>query len=121
MSDYLIKIGNTKLRYILRGGYNIQENQDIVLDSKVMADGTERRNIAEKKKTTIGITFSQIDGATLQSYIALWEEDFIAEYWSKDDRTYKTATFRVNDKPSNSMLYSPDEIYDEFEVVLESV
>lgn len=121
MSDYLIKIGSTKLRYILRGGYNIQENQDIVLDSKTMADGTERRNIAEKKKTTIGITFSQIDGATLKSYIDLWQEDFTAEYWSKDDREYKTGTFRVNDKPSNSMLYSPDEIYDEFEVVLESV
>ena len=121
MSDYLIKIGNTKIRYILRGGYNIQENQDIVLESKTMADGTERRNIAEKKKTTIGITFSQIDGATLQSYIALWQGDFQMEYWSKDDRTYKIATFRLSETPTNSMLYSKDEIFDEFDVVLESV
>ena len=68
MQDYLIKIGNTKLNYILRGGYNIQENQDIVLDKKTMADGTERRNIAEKKKTTISIKFSQIDGLTLKNY-----------------------------------------------------
>lgn len=121
MSDYLVKIGSTKLRYILRGGYNIQENQDIVLESKTMADGTERRNIAEKKKTTIGITFSQIDGVTLKSYIDLWQGDFEAEYWSKDDRTYKTGTFRLSETPANSMLYSKDEIYDEFEVVLESV
>ena len=28
MSDYLIKIGDTKLKYILRGGYEIQENQE---------------------------------------------------------------------------------------------
>lgn len=121
MSDYLIKIGNTKLRYILRGGYNIQENQDIVLESKTMADGTERRNVAGKKKTIISITFSQIDGATLQEYISLWQGDFEAEYWSKDERTYKTATFRLNEMPTNSMLYSNDEIFDEFEVVLESV
>lgn len=121
MSDYLVKIGTTKLRYILRGGYNIQENQDIVLESKTMADGTERKNIAEKKKTTIGITFSQIDGVTLKSYIDLWQGDFTAQYWSKDDRTYKTATFRLSEMPTNSMLYSKDEIYDEFDIVLESV
>lgn len=121
MSDYLIKIGDTKLKYILSGGYEIQENQEIILSKKTMADGTERRNIAEKRKTTIKITFSQIDGATLQSYCKLWLEDFNAEYWSKDDRMYKTAIFRVENKPTNAMLYSPDEIFDEFDVVLESV
>ena len=121
MQDYLIKIGNTKLRYILRSGYQIQENQDIVLATLTMADGTKRRNIAEKKKTTISITFSQIDGQTLQSYCNLWLNDFEATYWSKDSRQYKTGTFRVSDKPSNSMLYSVDEIYDEFTVEMESV
>jgi hypothetical protein len=121
MQDYLIKIGETKLKYILSGGYDIQENQDIILSKKTMADGTERRNIAEKKKTTIKIKFSQIDGATLQQYSNLWKNDFEANYWSKDERTYKTATFRVNTKPTNSVLYSVDEIYDEFTVTLESV
>lgn len=121
MSNYLFKVGNTKLQYILRGGYNIQENQDIVLDSKTMADGTERRNIAEKKKTTINIKFSQIDGATLTSYITLLQGDFSGTYWSKDTRTYKTATFRLNEQPTNSMLYSPNEIFDEFEITLETV
>ena len=127
MSDYLLKIfvnqqdEGTKIRYILKGGYQIQENQEIILAKKTMADGTERRNIAEKKKTTIKIKLSRIDGATLQSYCNLWLNDFEAEYWSKDDRIYKTATFRVEKKPTNSMLYSPDEIFDEFDVTLESV
>ena len=121
MSDYLIKIGNTKLRYILRSGYQIQENQEIILAKKIMADGTVRRNIAEKKKTTIKIKFSQIDGDTLQTYCNLWLNDFTAEYWSKDDRTYKTGLFRVEKKPSNAMLYSPDEIFDDFDIVMESV
>lgn len=121
MIDYLIKIGNTKLRYILSGGYQIQENQDIVLAKKTMADGTVRKNIAEKKKTIINITFSQIDGATLKEYNELWKKDFTAEYWSKDDRAYKTALFRVETKPTNAMLSSTREIFDEFEVSMESV
>lgn len=121
MSDYLIKIGTTKLKYILRGGYEIQENQDIVLAKATMADGTERRNIAEKKKTTIKLTFSQIDGSTLLTYSALWQNDFTASYWSKDTRTYKVGTFRVNTKPANQMLYSKNEIYDEFGITMESV
>lgn len=121
MSDYLLKIGNTKLKYILSGGYQIQENQEIILSTKVMADGTERRNIAEKRKTIIKIQFSQIDGITLKNYNDLWQEDFTAEYWSKDDRMYKTALFRLSKKPSNSMLNSPKEIFDEFDITMESV
>lgn len=121
MSDYLIKIGDTKLKYILSGGYQIQENQEIILAKKTMADGTERRNIAEKRKTTIKIKFSQIDGTTLQEYSSLWQNDFNVEYWSKDDRIYKTAVFRLSKKPSNSILYSVKEIFDEFDVTLESV
>ena len=121
MSDYLVKIEDTKLRYILSGGYQIQENQEIVLSKKIMADGTERRNVAEKRKTTIEISFSQIDGETLYQYSKLWQNDFNAEYWSKDDRMYKTAVFRLSKKPTNSMLYSPTEIYDEFDITMESV
>lgn len=121
MSDYLLKIGTTKLKYILRGGYEIQENQEIVLAKATMADGTERRNIAEKKKTTIKVKFSQIDGLTLKEYNTLWKNDFSLNYWSKDDREYKTATFRLVKKPSNAVLYSPNEIYDEFSVEMESV
>jgi hypothetical protein len=121
MSDYLIKISDTKLRYILSGGYKIKESQDIILSTKTMADGTVRRNIAEQKKTTIQITFSQIDGETLRQYNELWKNDFSLYYWSKDDRMYKTGIFRVNEKPTNSMLNSIKEIFDEFDITMESV
>lgn len=121
MEDYLIKIGNVKLKYILRSGYDIKENQEIVLAEATMADGTKRRNIAEKRRTFIKIKFSQIDGKTLQDYNNLWQNDFEATYWSKDDRVYKTATFRVENKPTNSVLYTKKEIYDEFEVEMETV
>ena len=121
MKDYLVKINDVALKFILSGGYQIQENQEIVLATATMADGTERRNIAEKRKTIIKIKFSQIDGETLQQYINLWNNDFEMEYWSKDERLYKTGTFRLESKPANSMLYSTKEIYDEFEVAMESV
>lgn len=121
MKDYLVKINGIKLKYILSKGYKIQENQEIVLAKKTMADGTERRNIAEKRKTVIEIEFSQIDGITLKEYSSLWQEDFEAEYWSKDERTYKTGIFRLDKKPANEMIYSVDEIYDEFSITLESV
>ena len=121
MNDYLIKINDIKLNYILSKGYQIQENQEIILAKKIMADGTERRNIAEKRKTTIKIKFSRIDGLTLQEYSNLWKNDFNAEYWSKDERTYKTGIFRVSKKPNNSIINSTKEIFDEFEIVMESV
>lgn len=121
MSDYLIKIKGTKLKYILSGGYQIQENQEIVLSKKTMADGTERRNIAEKRKTSIKIKFSQIDGTTLQEYSKLWQDDFETEYWSKDDRIYKTGVFRLDKKPTNSVLNSTNEVFDEFDISMESV
>ena len=121
MEDYLLKIDETKLKYILRGGYNIQENQDIVLAKETMSDGTVRRNIAEKKKTTIQVEFSQIDGQTLMEYNKLWKDDFKLTYWSKDERIYKTGMFRLEDKPENSLLLSTKEIYDEFDIEMESI
>ena len=62
MKDYLLKIGTTKLKYILRGGYEIQEDQEIVLAKITTADGTERRNIASSwtwKFATMNLTASR--------------------------------------------------------------
>ena len=53
-----------------------------------MADGTLRRNIAEKKKVVIKIKFTKIDGTTLADYLTLMEEDFEA--------TLDTAQYRHN-------------------------
>ena len=55
MSDYLIKFGDTKLKYILSGGYEIQENQEIILAKKVMADGTE---VIKEFDTDGNVTFT---------------------------------------------------------------
>ena len=39
----------------------------------------------------------------------------------QDDRMYKTGVFRLENKPTNAMLYSVKEIFDEFEITMESV
>lgn len=86
-----------------------------------MADGTERRNVAEKKKITIKIKFTKIDSDRLSNYLSLMDGDFEATYYSPKYKTTKTATFRLVDKPDISMIGTYIDLYEEFEVELESV
>lgn len=86
-----------------------------------MADGTERRNIAEKKKIIIKIQFTKIDGTTLADYLGLMENDFEAVYYSPKYKTKKTATFRLKEKPDIEMIGSYIDLYEEFDIELESV
>lgn len=86
-----------------------------------MADGTIRRNIAEKKKVTIKIKFTKIDSNTLAEYLTLMEEDFEATYYSPKYKINKTTTFRLTDKPSIEMIGSYLDMYEEFDVAMESV
>lgn len=99
----------------------MQEDQDIVLKKITMADGTERRNIAEKKKVTISLKFGKIDVDNLSSYLTLMENDFSATYYSFKYKTYKTATFRLNDKPNIEMIGTYLNILEDFSLILESV
>lgn len=86
-----------------------------------MADGTERRNIAEKKKVTITLKFGKIDVDNLSSYLTLMEDDFSATYYSFKYKTHKTATFRLKDKPNIEMIGSYLDILEDFNLTLESV
>lgn len=86
-----------------------------------MADGTKRRNIAEKKKVTIKIKFTKINGTTLANYLVLMQEDFEATYYSPKYKTYKTATFRLTEKPDIEMIGTYIDLYEEFDIELESV
>ena len=104
-----------------KNGYGLKEDQDIVLSTLTMADGTERRNIAEKKKVTISLKFTKIDGNTLSNYLLLMDNDFKATYYSVKYKTTKTATFRLTEKPNIEMIGSYLDILEEFDVNLESV
>ena len=99
----------------------MQEDQDKVLSTLTMADGTERRNIAEKKKVTINLKFTKIDVNTLSNYLVLMDGDFQANYYSFKYKTTKTATFRLSEKPNIEMIGSYLDLLEEFDVTLESV
>lgn len=105
----------------MKNGYIIKEDEDIVLAKLTMADGTTRRNIAEKKKITIRIKFTKIEGTTLASYLSLMGDDFSATYYSPKYKTNKTATFRLKDKPDIEMIGTYIDLYEEFDIKMESV
>lgn len=119
--DNVFQIGTTPIKYLRKNGYIIKEDQDKVLKTLTMADGTERRNIAEKKEVSIKLKFTKIDVDTLAEYLLLMDGDFEAKYRSLKYKTQKTATFRLKEKPDIEMIGSYLSILEEFEVTLESV
>lgn len=86
-----------------------------------MADGTIRRNIAEKKRVSISLKFTKIDNNTLSNYLILMENDFEAIYYSPKYKVHKTAIFRLVEKPIIELINSYLELYEEFDLELESV
>ena len=86
-----------------------------------MADGTIRKNIAEKKKVVIKIKFTKIDGTTLANYLTLMEKDFEATYYSPKYKMHKTAVFRLKEKPDIQLIGTYIDLYEEFDIELESV
>lgn len=116
-----MQIGSTPIKFLQKNGYAIQEDEDKVLSTLTMADGTERRNIAEKKKVTINLKFTKIDGNTLSNYLTLMDNDFQATYYSVKYKITKTATFRLTKKPTVEIIGTYLDILEEFEVALESV
>ena len=117
----VFQIGNTILDNILKNGYSIKEDEDIILSEMTMADGTKRQNIAEKKKTIVRIRFTKINSETLATYLTLMENDFEATYYSPKYKINKTATFRLSEKPDIEMIGSYIDLFEEFEIQLESV
>lgn len=105
----------------MKNGYSIKEDIDIVLSELTMADGTTRRNIAEKKKVTIKIKFTKIDGETLSKYLTLMQEDFNATYYSPKYKTHKEALFRLTEKPDIEVIGSYIDLFEEFDIDMESV
>lgn len=117
----VFQIGDVKLDNILKNGYLIKEDENIVLSEITMADGTKRQNIAEKKKIIIKIRFTKINSETLATYLNLMNDDFEATYYSPKYKNNKTATFRLREKPDIEMIGSYIDLFEEFEIQLESV
>ena len=116
----LLKHGDFEFHHILSSGYNILENEPVVLSETVMADGSIKRNYGEMPKTNIKIKFSQLDKEAYTQYMShfLNNED-IYTYFSPRSQTMLTKKFFVK-FPENSMVYGSDteQTYEEFEIEL---
>lgn len=121
MIDGVLIIDGVNIQHILKNGYYVQENQPIVLSEKVMADGTTRQNIAEKKKTIITLNLSKMYGDNISKYLQLFLGDREVKYYSPTYKEMKIAIFRVPEKPTVEMILAELDLYEEFEVILESV
>lgn len=117
MEDYLIKKETYKFSDILSEGYEFDE-QAVVLNKSIKADGSIKVIYASYNTITIGIKLGQLDGETIKEY----NDNFIDgeyEVWNPNTRSYKKYNFIVT-KGSKKLVYSKyGERYAEFDVVLE--
>lgn len=117
MEDYLIKKGTYKFSNILTEGYEFDE-QPVVLNKSIKADGSIKIIYASYNTLTIGINIGQLNGSTIKEY----SERFVDgeyEVWNPNTRSYKKYNFIVT-KGSKNLIYSKyGESYSEFDVILE--
>ena len=116
----LLKHGNFEFKNILRGGFNILEDEPEVISETKMANGTIKRNYGDMPKTSIKIKFGQLNKVTYKEYISHFcNNEDIYTYFSPKYQTMLTKKFFVS-FPETSILYASDEnqTYDEFEVIL---
>lgn len=98
MEDYLVKIGDFKLKHILVEGYDLQEEEPSVDEEAVMADGTLRRSYSNYKKTSLNVTLSDMNQNTLKRYLDVLKSNNELEvtYFSYKNNCYKTKMFFVD-------------------------
>ena len=114
---YLLKKDNFEFENILSENY-IFDEQPVVLKKSTMANGNIRIIYADHTSLKIKIKFGRLDGATIKSY----DEKLVDgeySYWDSNTRTHKAANFIVS-KDAKSMITSKNnEMYNDFEVILE--
>ena len=116
----LLKHEDFEFHHILSGGFNIIEDEPEVLSQTTMADGSIKSNYGNMPKTSIKITFSQLNKETYTEYLSHFvNNEDIYTYFSPRQQKMLTKKFIVK-FPESSMLFGSDveQTYDEFEIEL---
>ena len=119
----LLKHGNFVFSNILRGGYNILENEPNIINETIMANGSKRRNYGLMPKTNIKIKFGELTKELFQEYMSHFSQnEDIYSYFSPRSQTMLTKKFAIS-FPESTLLYANDteQKYDEFEVELKQI
>lgn len=115
----LLKHGNFEFKNILSGGYDITEDKPDILSESTMADGSIRRNYGKMPKTSIKVTFSQLNKDTYKEYMShfLQNED-VYSYFSPKQQKMLTKKFFITFPEMFILSTTKNHRYDEFEVEL---
>lgn len=116
----LLKHGDFEFKNILSGGYNIIEDEPDVLSEATMADGSIRRNYGKMPKTSIKVTFSQLNKDTYKEYMSHFSQnEDVYSYFSPKQQKMLTKKFYVTFPEMSILSTTKSHRYDEFEVTLE--
>lgn len=115
----LLKHGTFEFKNILSGGFNIVEDKPEILSEVTMADGSIRRNYGKMPKTSIKITFSQLNKETYKEYMSHFVKDEdVYSYFSPKNQEMLTKKFFITFPETSILSVTKNHRYDEFEVEL---
>lgn len=116
----LLKHGEFAFKNILSGGYNIVEDEPDVISEVTMADGTIKRNYGSMPKTSIKVTFGQLNKDTYKEYMSHFSKnEDVYSYFSPKQQKMLTKKFFVIFPETSVLSTTKNYRYDEFEVKLE--
>ena len=116
----LLKHGDFEFKNILSGGYSIIEDEPDILSESTMADGSIRRNYGKMAKTSIKVTFSQLNKDTYKEYMSHFSQnEDVYSYFSPKQQKMLTKKFYVTSPETSILSTTKSYRYDEFEVTLE--
>lgn len=116
----LLKHGDFVFKNILSGGYNITEDEPDVINEVTMADGTIKRNYGAMPKTTITVTFGQLNKDTYKEYMSHFSKnEDVYSYFSLKQQKMLTKKFFVAFPETSVLSTTKNHRYDEFEVELQ--
>ena len=115
----LLKHGDFVFKNILSGGYNIVEDEPDVINEVTMADGTIKRNYGPMPKTSINVTFGQLNKDTYKEYMSHFSKnEDTYSYFSLKQQKMLTKKFFVTFPEASVLSTTKNHRYDEFEVEL---
>jgi murein L,D-transpeptidase YafK len=102
---------------ILKSGYTIREDKDRI--TQKFANGHRKQFLTEYTDVVITISLDTFDLDTTKSYLDKFTSGTY-KYYSLNDKTYKEATFIIEEKPDLTMAMATDnnKLVDSYEVVL---
>lgn len=106
-----------EFKKILTSGYTVKEDKDRITQKFV--NGHRKQFLTDYTDVIITINFDTFDIDTTKEYLDQFTSGTY-QYYSMNDKTYKEATFIIQEKPTLTMKLATDDnkLIDNYQVVL---